>query len=195
MDWNSRYLAGDTPWEKGAPTPVLKEMEERLGAGLWKGEGPLLVPGCGLGHDARWLAARGVTVIGLDVAPEAVEGARRATEGANPSFILGDFFQPRDGGASVIWEHTCFCAIEPSQRLDYARSAAQWLPAGGLLVGSFFLTPENEDPGPPYGTTVAELDATFGPAFEVVEEWEPVTGYPGRVGHEWARVMRRRARA
>lgn len=192
MDWNSRYLAGDTPWEKGAPTPVLQEIEEKLGAAVWGGGDSLLVPGCGTGHDARWLASRGVAVRGLDVAEEAVEAARRATEGANPSFALGDFFEAKPGTIGAIWEHTCFCAIEPAMRSDYAAAAAQWLPTGGRLAGVFFLTPENENDGPPYGTTVAELDEHFGPYFDVVDEWEPLTGYPGRVGHEWARVMRKR---
>lgn len=192
MDWNARYLAADTPWEKGAPTPVLKEMEEKLGSQIWGHGGAVLVPGCGLGHDARWLSTRGIEVIGLDVAKEAVEAARRATEGMNPLFELGDFFEAKEGAVSAIWEHTCFCAIEPEMRAAYAAAAANWLPAGGLLSGVFFLTPENESGGPPYGTTVAELDERFGPYFDVVAEWEPVTGYPGRVGHEWARVMVKR---
>jgi SAM-dependent methyltransferase len=191
MDWNSRYLKEDIPWEKGGPTPVLKEIEQKMDSGVWTG-GPVLVPGCGFGHDARWLASRGVSVWGLDIAEEAVLGARKMTEGSNPTFEEGDFFQPAAAAVNVIFEHTCFCAIEPSRRKDYVDAAATWLPSGGLLVGVFFLNPDHEKDGPPYGVTVAELDEYFSPAFDVVDEWDPTTGYPERIGREWARVMVKR---
>lgn len=191
VNWNQRYLIGDTPWEKGAPAPPLQEIHEKRGPGIWGG-GTVLVPGCGMGHDARWLASRGLVVRGLDIAEEAVIGARQLTEGPNPTFEQQDFFRPEAGAVSAVWEHTCFCAIDPADRKRYAAAAAEWLPAGGCLVGVFFLTPGHEGDGPPHGTTVAELDEVFGPYFDVIDEWEPVTGYPGRVGSEWARVMQRR---
>lgn len=192
VDWNQRYLAGDTPWEKGAPAPPLKEIHEKLGDGIW-GAGSVLVPGCGMGHDARWIASRGVSTRGIDIADEAVVAARQLTEGPNPSFERQDFFQPEPEVVTAIWEHTCFCAIDPSERKRYASAAAEWLPVGGCLVGVFFLTPNHDGEGPPHGTTVAELDEVFGPYFDVLDEWEPVSGYPERVGNEWARVMQKRS--
>ncbi|MGJ8724566.1 MAG: methyltransferase domain-containing protein [Roseibacillus sp.] len=190
MDWNERYQQGDTPWEKGAAAPPLGEVSSRLGDVIW-GEGPVLVPGCGFGHDARWIAEKGVEVVGLDVSELALQGAIKRTEGGNPSFELGDFFEAEVGRYAAIFEHTCFCAISPSERGRYASSAARWLKVGGHLVAIFFLNPDH-DTGPPFGCTSEELDGLFGEFFELVDEWEPRATYPGREGRELVRIYRKK---
>ena len=190
MDWNERYAQGDTPWEKGAAAPPLEEISSRLGDAIW-GAGPVLVPGCGFGHDARWIAGKGVPVVGLDVSELALQGAREQTEGDNPSFELGDFFEAEKGACSAIFEHTCFCAISPTERGQYVSSAAKWLLQGGHLVAVFFLNPDH-DGGPPFGCKTEELDGLFGADFELVDEWEPKASYPGREGRELIRIYRKR---
>lgn len=190
MDWNARYQGGDTPWEKGSYAPPLEEIGAALGSAIW-GLGPVLVPGCGFGHDARWIADQGVPVTGLDLSSLALAGARERTVGANPAFELGNFFEPDPGACSAIFEHTCFCAIDPSEREKYVESAAKWLPAGGHLVAIFFLNPDQET-GPPFGCTLEELDELFAPDFELIREWQPTVGYPGREGREWIRILQRK---
>ena len=71
MDWNRRYIEGDTPWDKGDAHPA-------LGVALAQSalSGRVLVPGCGTGHDVRALAGQGLEVTGLDIAPLALEKAR-----------------------------------------------------------------------------------------------------------------------
>ena len=190
MNWNSRYQKGDTPWEKGSFAPPLIEIDERMGAGIW-GRGLVLVPGCGFGHDARWIAKKGQAVKGLDVSQLAVVGACERTEGDNPEFELGDFFKPELATCSAIFEHTCFCAIDPLDRETYAVAAANWLEPGGHLVAVFFLNPDHEG-GPPFGCTLEELDGLFEKDFALVDEWQPHASYPGREGREWVRVYRRK---
>ena len=75
-DWEQCYRDGETPWEKGASAPPLDELLERMGAELWNG-GPVLVPGCGLGHDVRRIGEENIPAVGLDLAPSAVERASR----------------------------------------------------------------------------------------------------------------------
>ena len=70
-DWEACYQNGETPWDKGSAAPPLVELIERLGTGLWGG-GTVLVPGCGLGHDVRCLAGRGLKVTGLDLSKQLV---------------------------------------------------------------------------------------------------------------------------
>ncbi|MBK1834963.1 methyltransferase domain-containing protein [Roseibacillus ishigakijimensis] len=188
-NWNERYEDGDTPWEKGSPAPPLKEIAARASRVVW-GAGPVLVPGCGFGHDARWIAAQGKEVVGIDLAEQAIAGAKARTEGKNPAFVRADFFQPHPQSVSAIFEHTCFCAIEPEDRPRYAAAAAEWLQPGGHLVAIFFLNPDH-DHGPPYGCTLPELDRLFGKDFELLAEWEPKLAYPGREGREWVRILRR----
>lgn len=195
-DWEACYRAGDTPWDKGEAAPPLLELLERKGHGFW-GSGPVLVPGCGLGHDVRAIAATGLDVVGVDIAPSAVSAAQDCPAVGNESYLLADFLSDEWPGGrvfSAIWEHTCFCAIPPQRRACYAAAAARSLPAGGVLAGVFFLNPW--DPGevadgPPYGVTVDELVDGFAPWFERMEGWVPERAYPGRSGKEWIGLFRR----
>jgi hypothetical protein len=98
---------------------------------------------------------------------------------------------------SAIWEHTCFCAIDPGDRKRYAEAVAGCLQEGGLLAGVFFLTPFDpgeEAVGPPFGVTVEELDAWFSPWFKRVEGWVPQAAFPGRAGREWIGLFRKIAK-
>ena len=117
------------------------------------------MPGCGAGHDVRLLADHGLNVLGLDLAPAALEAAQSHPTVNAERYELMDFLDPaqREGRtASAVWEHTCFCAIDPIRRDDYARSVAEVLAPGGVLAGVFFLTPwdpDEEQQGPPFGVS------------------------------------------
>ncbi len=196
-DWNARYLAGETPWEKGAPAPPLLEFLEKNGIHFY-GAGTILVPGCGTGHDVRALSAEGLKTLGLDLADEAISKARSAPATGSEKYELGDFLDPewQDGRTfSAIWEHTCYCAINPSRRDDYAKACAELIEPGGHLVGVFFLTPQKvgeEDQGPPFNASIEELDARFAHWFERVDSWVPENSYAGREGDEWLAIYRRK---
>lgn len=192
-----RYETGDTPWEKGLAAPPLLEVLGKLGLGIW-GNGPVLVPGCGHGHDVRPLAAAGLEPVGLDLAPLAIAAAEAYPKAGEESFELADFLDPewREGKSySAIWEHTCFCAIDPSRRDDYAQACADLIRPGGRLIGVFFLTPNEpgtENEGPPFNSAIPEIDARFAPWFDREHGWVPEMSHQGREGQEWIAVFRRK---
>jgi SAM-dependent methyltransferase len=194
LEWQRRYEENDMPWDKGIAAPPLTQY---LSAHPIAGR--VLVPGCGLGHDVRALAAQtGCTVVGLDLAAAAVTGGSRLTAEAgltaSASFVLGDFFKldPAMAGAfDWLVEHTCFCAIEPSQRPDYVRSAATALRPGGKIFGIFYLTPDVED-GPPFRISQEELFAFFAANFDVLEHWVPTVSFPGRENRELVAILQKR---
>lgn len=199
MDWNARYQTGDTPWDKGAPAPPLLEW---LDAGGWL-DGDVLVPGCGLGHDVRALArAPGVgATVGFDLSAHALEGARGFPPAGREEYRAGDLFDlPADlcGRFDWVFEHTCFCAIDPARRADYVPAVAGALRDGGRLLAIFYLDPwdrgEPRPPGggPPFGVSVGALDTLFAPHFRLLEERRPTRAYPGREGRELVRVMERK---
>ena len=196
-DWNKRYETGDTPWEKGGAAPPLLEAVGKLGLEIW-GNGPVLVPGCGSGHDVRPLAAAGLAPVGVDLAQLAIDRAESYPKAGDESFEVGDFLDPgwREGKSfSAIWEHTCYCAIDPSRRPDYALACADLIAPGGCLVGVFFLTPHDpgeESDGPPFNSTIPEIDARFEPWFVREHGWIPENAHPGREGKEWVAVFRRK---
>ncbi len=190
MDWEERYLAGDTPWEKGQAHPALVAWLERNTL-----PGRILVPGCGSGHDVRALAAHLAEVTGLDVAPSAVAAAQQVPCVARETYLVGDFFHlpaSWSGAFDGLFEHTCFCAINPADRSAYVESAAAVLRPGGLFLGIFYLDPGHDEDGPPHGCTKAELDALFSPDFALVSEETASPTHPGREGRELLRVLRRR---
>lgn len=196
IDWESRYQSGDMPWEKGYAAPPLTEFLGKIDVSGWGG-GPILVPGCGWGHDVRLLGTLGIPVLGVDLAASAVARAREILGSGYETYEIGDFLGPdwRAGRKfSAIWEHTCFCAIDPSDRDRYAEAAAGCLEEGGLLAGVFFLTPNDpgdDSSGPPFGTSVEELNRRFSRWFEQIGGWVPTTAFPGREGREWIGLFRR----
>jgi len=189
MDWNQRYVAGDTPWDKGEAHPVLEDM---LAEGALTGR--VLVPGCGTGHDVRALARLGLKVVGLDLAPQALARAEASPRVGTEVYELGDLFRlPPDWLASFdgVFEHTCFCAIDPLQRSAYVEAVAGVLRPGGRLLSVFFVNPENEGEGPPFGCTPEELDGLFGGCFRLLEEHWEIPTYPERKGRELLRLYER----
>ena len=194
-DWELRYQANDTPWDKGLPHP---ELVDFLAQNPIKGR--VLVPGCGPGHDVRALAAQGAEVLGIDIAPSAITLARSYPAVGNERYELANFFAlPPEWHAAfdALWEHTCFCAIDPTLRPAYAQSAATAIKPGGLFLAMFYLNPE-KDPGedaPPYGVSEAELDRLFGGSFELLRAWVPRQTHPGREGREQVRLYRKRETA
>jgi hypothetical protein len=195
-DWEACYRNDETPWDKGYPAPPLQELIDRHGPELW-GDGPLLVPGCGFGHDVRLLATLDLPVLGLDISRTAIEKTLQIPGTGSEWYEHGDFLDP-DWHAgrhfSAIWEHTCFCAIEPARRADYARSAAAVIQPGGTLAGVFYLNPYDpgeERGGPPFEVTVDEVHDWFREWFEPVDGWVPQNAYPGRHGREWIGIFRR----
>ncbi len=190
-DWENRYQTGDMPWEKGTPSPGLVEYLEN-NPPL---EGKILVPGCGWGHDVRAISHPENEVIGLDIAPSAIKGAESFPKTGRESYRLGDLFHlPPDLRCCFdwVWEHTCFCAIDPAMRTSYAQSVEAALKPHGCLLAVFYLNPDHDEEGPPFRVTTAELDALFGNAFDLVREWLPGRAYHGREEREWMRLLRRK---
>ncbi len=196
-DWEQHYQDGETPWDKGAPSPGLV---------AWLAEneitGRVIVPGCGLGHDVRALAASsgGAQVTGLDVAPSAVQSAQKFAPVGGENFEVGDWFELKPeqlGSFDWAWEHTCFCAIDPSMREAYVDAAFSALKPGGRLLGVFYLDPYDDEhqpgEGPPHGVDEDQLIEYFiaDGRFSLQQRWVPPLAYPGREGLELMLLLQR----
>jgi len=188
--WEERYRAGDTPWDHGEASPGLLDFlsEQKYAPGT------VLVPGCGAGHDCRALARRGFTVTGVDISKLALERAGKLAkrEQLPIRYEQADCLHPPAGWKGAfdwVFEHTCFCAIDPDLRDDYVRAVRFVLPSGGHLLGVFFnIQPEK---GPPFGTTREELMDRFGPHFALELEEVP-RSFPNRTGEELLLLWRKK---
>ena len=190
VDWEARYLAGETPWDKGYAAPPLTAFLARHPV-----RGAVLVPGCGPGHDVRALASQSECVVtGLDLSATALRIARSLPPVGMERYVEGDLFDlPEDWAGRFDWvfEHTCFCAIPPARRADYVEAISRVLKPGGHFLAIFFLDPGVEQ-GPPHGATREEIAGLFDPDFELIEEWIPEEVFPGREGSEICQLRRSR---
>jgi len=196
-DWESRYQSNDIPWDKGEASPPLIDFLRTHPV-----QGRVLVPGCGFGHDVRAIGRAGAgraDVLGLDLAPSAIQGARgiSACDAAGGRYEQSDFLalpQQYHGAFDWVWEHTLFCAIDPAVRPRYAASVCAALKPGGRYLAVFYLNPKLEpgESGPPFGVAPRELDALFDSAFELMRDWVPQKAYPGREGRERMRLYVKR---
>ncbi|RMG42517.1 MAG: methyltransferase domain-containing protein [Acidobacteria bacterium] len=164
--WAERYAAGDTPWDLGKPHP---ELVRRLAAGQLSPPpgGRALVPGCGRGHDAGALAQAGWKVVAIDVVDGLAREVGPRLERHGGRFVAGDAlaWEP-PAPFHLLFEHTFFCALDPSERPRYGAMARRALAPGGLLVAVVFPCGKPASAGgPPYGFTPADLEEVLGPEF------------------------------
>ncbi len=191
-DWDQCYREGNTPWNRGLPSPALAEYLARQPL-----NGRVFVPGCGLGHDVALLAKQGAQPTGFDISPLAHEKARATHPDLPPeTFVLGDLYALPEAfleAFDAMVEHTCLSAMPPEWRPRYRDAVASVLKPGGLIVGVWYINPDLDpgETGPPYPLPLSELDALFADGFEVVEDYVPEVGYEGRVGRERLRVLRK----
>ncbi len=197
-DWENHYQTANVPWDKGGAHPGLLATLHETPL-----HGRILVPGCGLGHDIQAIAEAGGVkeITGLDIAPSAVSAARTRLTGIGPAAISVEeadlFALPRSFRQAYhwVWEHTCFCAIPVAKRNAYVNAVADCLRPGGHLLAVFYLNPwdpgEDQTQGPPFGTSLDELDARFAPRFEIIRTWAPAATYPGREHKEIMRLLRK----
>lgn len=188
-DWEAHYLAADTPWDHGGPSPGLVDF---LAANPRLERGPVVVPGCGFGHDARAWAEAGFEVLGLDLSPTAVKGAQARNGGRSGlEFRSGDFLcATPERPFHWMFEHTLFCAIDPAERSAYAAAAARWVAPRGWLLAVHYLDPAASS-GPPHRCDRDELMGLFSGGFELVAEWMP-RSWEKREGREGMFWWRRR---
>ena len=159
--------------------------------------GLILVPGSGAGHDVRAIAADPMAnVVGLDLAPSAKLVAESFPKAGSEIYLTGDFlfgFPLAHGSFDAVFEHTCFCAIPPGRRPDYARAVSKSLKPGGLFLAIFYRNPTTRpEPGPPYGCPMEVVDALFGKEFLLLEERRNLPTFEGRENREVLRLMKRR---
>jgi methyl halide transferase len=189
--WEDLYQKGEDGWELGEPAPPLAAW--LAGGGAFAAAGGetarVAVPGCGRGHDARLLNRHGYQVWGFDFAESAVAAARARAEsdGVAIAFERQDVFALAAHYAAFfdgVWEYTCFCAIHPGRREEYARVMAAILRPQGTLLGCFYPLREGTG-GPPFPVTAEGVRRVLEPHFDIQEAGPPAASVGRRRGLEW----------
>src|SRR6185436_7044489 len=92
--YSSAHGPGDVSWADLEPNPSLTEWLEREHAP--DSGGRALVVGCGLGDDAEALAALRFEVVAFDIAPTAIEWARRRFRSSPVEYLVANALDPPD---------------------------------------------------------------------------------------------------
>lgn len=188
--WNKRYLQGDTGWDKGKASPPIARM-------LANGDvapGKVAVLGAGRGHEALALAEHGFEATAVDFAEEACRDIRSAAaaRGLSLEVLQADLFEL--GGShpeafDAVLENTCFCAIDPVRRAEYAEVVERILRPGGTFFGLFYA--HGRPGGPPFTTSEEEVRALYSDRFEFLRLVRAPDSLPGRAGEELEFLFRR----
>lgn len=182
--WEADYRRGTDGWDLGGPTPVFRRLLE---AGAFA-PGRLIALGAGRGHDARQFARHGFDVTAVDFSAHAAREMERLSDPAGPVRILQqDIFSlpaALDGAFDYVLEYTCFCAIDPARRADYAGLVGRLLKPGGIYIDLAFPL-DGRPGGPPFAVTETEIRGLFeGRGFRLIRREKPADSISPRRGAE-----------
>ncbi len=130
--------AGDPsviPWGDQKPNPYLVQWLEKNSI---EGKGrSALVIGCGLGDDAEELSGHGFNVTAFDIAPTAIEWAKKRFNGSGVEYFVADLFDlPKQwiGAFDFVFECYTIQALPRSVRSDVIGKVASVVASGGELL-------------------------------------------------------------
>jgi SAM-dependent methyltransferase len=164
--WDDSYREGPPPWDAGGPRSAVVRLCDQ-GAFL----GPVLDAGCGSGEDALAIAARGIEIVGVDVAPTAIRQARdkAASRGIAATFLVADALQLHRLGQTFQSVLDCglFHTFDDEERAVYVERLAAVTTPGSVLHLLCFndMVPGS---GGPRRISRSELRASFRGGWNVV---------------------------
>jgi len=178
--WENRYQEKDTGWDMGMVSPPLKTYFDQLKNKNLK----ILIPGAGNSYEAEYLYRKGFkNIYVVDIAKSPLNYFLNR----NPDFpraqLIHDNFFNIEGDFDLILEQTFFCAINPTQRNQYALKAISLLKKKAKLVGVLFSFPLTEK-GPPFGGSKEEYLEYFEPIFNIKTFEKCYNSHPKRQGKE-----------
>jgi SAM-dependent methyltransferase len=187
--WSDRYSAWQKNaeqkpgWELGGPSPILDSILTQIKIPRSR----VGVLGCGTGHDAAYFAERGHIVTGVDWSESAIAEAEKKY-GSNQKDLrfvndeAFDFAKQNPLEFDVMFEHTFFCAIAPTQRENLVKAWRRMLVPEGHLLAIFFML-DNVD-GPPFGLTEWEVREHLKEHFDFLYWTRAKNSMPQRLGKE-----------
>ncbi|MHC4959787.1 MAG: methyltransferase domain-containing protein [Planctomycetota bacterium] len=179
--WRGRWADGETGWDLGGPCPVFEEL---LGSQRRPLPGRVAFPGCGGAHDVALFREHGYDAIGFDF-------VRRRDDVPIETLDVFEIGARYAGEFDAIVEYTCYCAIDPSRRPEYAASMHAALKPGGTLVALMFPMDKPVDEGPPYGIEEHEIVGVLGAGLELLYLETPASSVKPRLGRERLALFRK----
>jgi hypothetical protein len=90
-------------------------------------------------------------------------------------------------------EYTCYCAIDPQRRAEFADLTARLLKPGGIYI-SLAYPISDRNGGPPFSVSVPEVLKLFQErGFKLIERKIPTDSVPARKGAEELLLLQKEA--
>ncbi len=197
--WHDRWQRNQIGFHQEDVSPMLAAHWGDVGVAA---DARVFVPLAGKSLDMAWLAARGHSILGVELSPIAVRDFF-ATQGLEPAvretrygrhhvagpyeLIVGDAFA-LDAAAladcNAVYDRAALIALPPGMRSAYLHELYAALPAGcrGLLVSLEY--PQAQKDGPPFSVEEPEIRAGLQRAWQVdlLERRDILTEDAGSVG-------------
>jgi len=189
--WNDSYASGEPPpWDSGTPDPMLIAMIESHVIE----PGRTLEVGCGTGTNAIYLAEHGFDVVGVDVAPSAIEHARASAHGRCRFETLDFLNEAAPGGPfQFVFDRGCFHTFdEEDERARFAQHVAGILVTGGMWLSLIGSTEGAPRAGGPPRRSARDVMNAIEPSLEILEFRSGEFGVRGEALRAWLCLSRKR---
>ena len=190
--WDRKYINNEARWDLGAPTPIVKEWAKKLSS-----KKSICVLGAGNGWDAIYFAELGHDVTAVDFSKEAVKNMKKnaSTKNVFINIIYENIFYLDKiflNSFDIVFEYTCFCAINPNRRKDYVKLVCQILNPYGQFVALFFpLIDDSSSNGPPFPVDLNKTEELFYKYFKIIKRDIPKLSISPRKNKEIFIIMKK----
>lgn len=194
--WQQRWQANEIGFHQGQVNPLLTRFWPQLAIAK---RAQVLVPLCGKSHDLHWLAARGHSVLGVELSAVALQAffneqqlpVQRIAAGpfvrweAQALCILeGDFFDLNAAdlaAVQAVYDRAALIALPTAMRQRYAERLIALLPATAQQLLITLDYPQREMDGPPFAVSRAEVEHLYGSAYQItcLSEQDILAEMPG----------------
>ncbi|KAI0637826.1 S-adenosyl-L-methionine-dependent methyltransferase [Trametes polyzona] len=187
--WDEAWKADVTPWDAGTSQPALQELIETSRLDLPR-SGRALVPGCGRGYDAIYIAkSLGLQTIGADISPTGIAAANALKESmgetaSNVTFKEMNFFEYEGETFDLVYDYTFFVAIPPSMRPAWGKQMTKLVKPGGYLITLVYPILPYTEVGPPFYVRPEHYEEVLGTEWEKVWDKIPEKTLETHVGKE-----------
>jgi len=168
------------PWADLEPHPLLLAW---FGTRDLAAFSSIAVVGCGLGDDAEFLAPYANSIWGFDIAPTAIEWAKKRFPNSKIDYTVGDIYDlPNDrlGQFELVVEVYTLQAVPPELRLGAMIGMESLLaPGGEILIISRWRTEDLELGAVPWPLLLDEIIAFESLGLSLVDEYRAEPGQPG----------------
>lgn len=180
--WRARWAAGQIGFHEVRPDGRPNAILERYATAFLEGRHRVLVPLAGKSRDMRWLAERGLEVVGCELVEDAARaffaeagvtptetrrGAFQVLEaGVGPGRVIAlvgdalDLTAEVTGRMDAVFDRAALVALPPALRAPYVAAIKRLVASGAR---SLVVSLEHDaGVGPPYSVEQAEIDALYG---------------------------------